>query len=214
MRKRIAIGITIVAAVAAAGAGGLLIGRGQVTQTVKYTSAAKTQADAKLQYEIGRGAGQASGEQDGYTRGYTAGTASMKKIVRGVANRSFNTGYKAAFQGFGSGWTVGDYYIVKIAPGQIGLPYELATRIQMDSASFYDQCPSGTDICTGSSADLTPTPSTPSNPTPVPKIPSVPIPPTGAGAKSLPTYPVACSDGTISPSGGHSGACSHRGGEL
>jgi hypothetical protein len=30
----------------------------------------------------------------------------------------------------------------------------------------------------------------------------------------LPTYPVLCGDGMVCPSGGRSGSCSQRGGEL
>jgi hypothetical protein len=48
-------------------------------------------------------------------------------------------------------------------------------------------------------------PSPPSN-EPAPSTPSEPASP------YEPTYPVICADGTISPSGGHQGACSHHGG--
>jgi hypothetical protein len=214
MWRRVVIGTAVVAAVVAAGAGGFLIGRGQARKPVQAISAATLRADGSRQYQAGEAAGRQAGDQDGYTRGHSAGLASARQITQRVVSNSVNAGYKAAFEGFGSGWTVGDYYVVKIATGPNGLPYELATRIQMDPSSFYDQCPNGSDICTGSSADLTSPPSTPSNPAPVPTVPSIPITPSGPGANSLPPYPVPCADGTLSPSGGHSGACSHHGGEL
>ena len=85
----------------------------------------------------------------------------------------------------------------------------------MDPGSYYDTCPNSGDICGGSWANLMSAINSGTTPQSLDST-ALPSPPdTGSpGLGSLvPTYPVACMDGTLSYSGGQQGACSHHGGE-
>lgn len=205
---------------AAAGTAGFLIERSRVRSADQIRTATLNQATARQQYQAGRTQGRvegrADGEQSGYNTGYDAGVQQTNSIVRRVSSNSFDAGYKAAFGGYDSPWVRGGWYIAHLTHGAGRRPLELASRIEMTSDQFYDMCPNGSGICGGSLAGLLGgggsggSGSGSGSPSIIPGLPNIP----GLPSVPSPTYPTVCGDGTISPSGGHSGACSSHGGEL
>jgi hypothetical protein len=226
MGRRVATGIATMAMVAAAGIGGFLIGRARNSDQPSPASIQTARSTAERDgYNRGYGAGRVdgtiagekTGESDGYGRGHQAGLRQADRVIQKAVDGAFNAGAKSVFDGFGSPWLPGSWYVVKVTSGSAGIPYELATRLQMDPSSYYNVCPSTGDICGDTWADLFNNlgaagtgSATPPDVTPV--TPPDTAPPNLGNLG--PTNPVVCGDGTISDSGGHSGACSHHGGEL
>jgi hypothetical protein len=224
MGRRIAVAFAISAVTAAAAAVGFFVGRANPRSQTSAIWAARHDAfgrgylagasQAATRAQNAYSQGRTDGDHAGYGRGYSAGLKRFDGIIRKTVSDSFDARYKAVFDGFGSAWQTGAYYIVKIDPGTGGVPYEISSRMQMDPADYYDLCPSSGDICGGPWSNIT---SLSGGSTSVPDSGSLSPPDTSSGG-SLgalePTYPIICTDGWISPSGGHQGACSHHGGEL
>jgi hypothetical protein len=147
-RLVIAIGV-IAAAVLIGGLGAVAYqlgrsdGRGSINQGAIRTAA------YNRGYSVGFGAGNSTGYLSGYSAGRQNGQAQGQ--AQG-AQQGETQGQNDVFQGYSGGWTVGEWYIIKIGSGQaIGASgkYSIPTRVgPMVLGEEYGVCPDGSgDIC-------------------------------------------------------------------
>jgi hypothetical protein len=89
----------------------------------------------------GKREGAETGRKVGFTRGEEIGELEGER--EGIAS-----GARAALGGL-TDWETGAYYIVKLAPGEQGVPYRIQVRKQMDTDERYAICVDDpADVCT------------------------------------------------------------------
>lgn len=80
-----------------------------------------------------------------YRRGKLAG---VKEGISSGVSTGFRAGANSAFEGYGGGWSIGDWYAIRIGVGRGGQKYSIPSRVKMDPGQSYNICPDSNDnIC-------------------------------------------------------------------
>jgi hypothetical protein len=123
--------------------------------------AGRQAADPEGRYELGVAEGERIGRAavqtefapgtDAYRaifdRGRAAGFAQGRtRGRRDGARAARTTGRKDVFAGFKGGWSVGDWYLVNIRPGDNGAEYAIGARVAVERGRSYWVC-RGVHIC-------------------------------------------------------------------
>ena len=157
----IALGVLLLAAVAVAA---YFIGRSSANAPQAYdrgyargrTATAREFARGTPRYQtiynagfrVGHAAGLRAGQRAGAEKGTKVGLEHGKAIGRLQGERrGIESGAGAALGGFTS-WQAGNYYIVKLARGERGVPYRIDVRKLMDTDKRYAICANDpADVC-------------------------------------------------------------------
>jgi hypothetical protein len=100
-------------------------------------------------FRVGHAAGMTAGERAGAEKGAKVGLEHGKAIGQLQGERTgIASGAGAALGGFAS-WQPGNYYVVKLARGEQGVPYRIDVRKLMDTNKRYAICANDpADVCT------------------------------------------------------------------
>jgi len=99
-------------------------------------------------FRVGHAAGLTAGERAGAEKGAKVGLEHGEAIGQLQGEREgIASGAAAALGGFAS-WHTGNYYVVKLAQGEQGVPYRIDVRKLMDTDRRYAICAADpADVC-------------------------------------------------------------------
>lgn len=161
--KALLLSLLFVVLVAACGYGGFRYGQSTRDEAAAYTRGLTT----------GRAQGEAAGHGQGVKEGLRAGAiefgptspaaarlhraayrrgklAGVKEGISSGVSTGFKAGANSAFEGYGGGWAIGDWYAIRIGVGTGGQKYSIPSRVKMDLGQSYNICPDSNDnICGG-----------------------------------------------------------------